>query len=50
MRREELLGIDRFLGQIDVGNLPEAMSRESLELYITEVAPVLRRETAGTKA
>lgn len=50
MRRVELLGIDRFLGQIDVGNLPEAMSRESLELYITEVAPVLRRETAGTKA
>ncbi|HWB37132.1 MAG TPA: LLM class flavin-dependent oxidoreductase, partial [Rugosimonospora sp.] len=46
MRRVELLGIDRFLGQIDVGNLPWAMTRRSLELYMTEVAPVLRRETA----
>jgi alkanesulfonate monooxygenase SsuD/methylene tetrahydromethanopterin reductase-like flavin-dependent oxidoreductase (luciferase family) len=46
MRRVELLGIDRFLGQIDVGNLPWAMTRQSLELYMTEVAPVLRRETA----
>jgi alkanesulfonate monooxygenase SsuD/methylene tetrahydromethanopterin reductase-like flavin-dependent oxidoreductase (luciferase family) len=47
MRRVELLGIDRFLGQIDVGNLPWAMTLESLELYATEVAPVLRRETAS---
>jgi alkanesulfonate monooxygenase SsuD/methylene tetrahydromethanopterin reductase-like flavin-dependent oxidoreductase (luciferase family) len=46
MRRVELLGIDRFIGQIDVGNLPWAMTRSSLELYMTEVAPVLRRETA----
>lgn len=46
MRRVELLGIDRFVGQIDVGNLPWAMTRQSLELYMTEVAPVLRRETA----
>ncbi len=46
MRRVELLGIDRFVGQIDVGNLPWAMTRRSLELYMTEVAPVLRRETA----
>lgn len=46
MRRVELLGIDRFMGQIDVGNLPWEMARDSLELYMTEVAPVLRRETA----
>ena len=46
MRRVELLGMDRFIGQIDVGNLPWAMTRQSLELYMTEVAPVLRRETA----
>lgn len=46
MRRVELLGVDRFIGQIDVGNLPWAMTRQSLELYMTEVAPVLRRETA----
>jgi probable LLM family oxidoreductase len=46
LRRHELLGIDRFLAQIDAGNLPWAMTRESLELYMTEVAPVVRRETA----
>jgi probable LLM family oxidoreductase len=46
MRRVELLGIDRFMGQIDAGNLPWSMTAESLELYMTEVAPTLRRETA----
>jgi alkanesulfonate monooxygenase SsuD/methylene tetrahydromethanopterin reductase-like flavin-dependent oxidoreductase (luciferase family) len=46
MRRVELLGIDRFLGQIDVGNLPWPMIQSSLELYMTEVAPVIRQETA----
>ena len=46
MRRVELLGIDRFMGQIDVGNLPWSMTLDSLELYMTEVAPVIRRETA----
>lgn len=50
MRRVELLGIDRFMGQIDVGNLPWKMTMESLELYMTEVAPVVKRETAGTRA
>ncbi len=47
MRRVELLGIDRFMGQIDVGNLPWSMTLDSLELYMTEVAPVIRRETAA---
>jgi probable LLM family oxidoreductase len=46
MLRVELLGIDRFMGQIDVGNLPWSMTRASLELYMTEVAPVLKKETA----
>ncbi|MCU1514146.1 MAG: class flavin-dependent oxidoreductase [Microbacteriaceae bacterium] len=46
MRRVELLGIDRFMGQIDVGNLPWSMTLDSLELYMTEVAPVVKRETA----
>jgi probable LLM family oxidoreductase len=50
MRRVELLGIDRFLGQIDVGNLPWSMTRDSLELYMTEVAPVIRRETGASAA
>lgn len=47
LERVELLGIDRFVGQIDVGNLPYSMTRESLELYMNDVAPVLRRETTG---
>jgi len=46
LRRVELLGIDRFMGQIDAGNPPWAMTLSSLELYMTEVAPVLKRETA----
>ena len=46
MRRVELLGVDRFMGQIDVGNLPWSMTRDSLDLYMTEVAPVLKAETA----
>jgi len=50
MRRVELLGIDRFMGQIDVGNLPWHMTMESLELYMTEVAPVVKKETEGAKA
>jgi probable LLM family oxidoreductase len=48
MHRVELLGIDRFMGQIDAGNLPWAMTRDSLDLYMTEVAPVVKRETAGS--
>lgn len=47
MKRVELLGIDRFLGQIDVGNLPWHMVDDSLELFMTEVLPVVRRETAA---
>jgi len=50
MRRVELLGIDRFTGQIDVGNLPWSMTRDSLERYMTEVAPVIRRETGSVAA
>jgi alkanesulfonate monooxygenase SsuD/methylene tetrahydromethanopterin reductase-like flavin-dependent oxidoreductase (luciferase family) len=46
MLRVELLGIDRFTAQIDVGNLPWSMTLDSLELYMTEVAPVVKRETA----
>jgi alkanesulfonate monooxygenase SsuD/methylene tetrahydromethanopterin reductase-like flavin-dependent oxidoreductase (luciferase family) len=47
MVRVQLLGIDRFIGQIDVGNPPWRMTLDSLELYMTEVAPVIKRETAA---
>jgi alkanesulfonate monooxygenase SsuD/methylene tetrahydromethanopterin reductase-like flavin-dependent oxidoreductase (luciferase family) len=46
----QLLGSSRFIGQIDVGSLPLAMSMSSLELFATEVAPVIRRETAAATA
>ena len=50
MRRVEMLGIDRFIGQIDVGNPPWAMTLGSLERYMTDVAPVIRRETGTVPA
>ena len=43
--RREVLGADRFVGQIDLGGLPSPMVRRSIELLATEVAPVVRRET-----
>ncbi|MCF7553698.1 LLM class flavin-dependent oxidoreductase [Pseudonocardia sp. WMMC193] len=45
LRQRELLGTDRYVGQFDVGGMPEAMTTSSLELFATEVAPALRRET-----
>lgn len=45
LTQRELLGIDRYIGQIDAGGLPLALAQESLELFITDVAPVIRRET-----
>lgn len=43
----DLLGIDRFLGQIDFGGMPREMVEESLERFAREVAPVVRAATAG---
>jgi probable LLM family oxidoreductase len=48
LKRVELLGISRFLGQIDVGNLPFHMIQDSLELYITEVLPAVKRAISPT--
>lgn len=50
LQRVELLGIDRFLGQIDVGNLPWLMMQSSLELFMTEVLPIVKRETTQNTA
>ncbi|MDQ1526499.1 MAG: hypothetical protein QOG18_1112 [Microbacteriaceae bacterium] len=49
LHHHELLGTDRYLAQIEVGGMPQGMVNGSLELYATEVAPVLRRETAAVK-
>jgi alkanesulfonate monooxygenase SsuD/methylene tetrahydromethanopterin reductase-like flavin-dependent oxidoreductase (luciferase family) len=42
----EVLGIDRYLGQIDFGGMPARMVHDSIELLATEIAPVIRRELA----
>ena len=48
LHHRELLGVDRYIGQIEVGSLPGDLVNASLELFADEVAPVLRRETAVT--
>ena len=42
-----LFGHQRFMAQIDIGGLPHAKVAEVIELFATEVAPVVRRETAS---
>ena len=42
----ELFSHDRFLAQISVGSLPHAQALRAIELFGTEVAPVVR--TAST--
>jgi probable LLM family oxidoreductase len=48
--QHETFGHDRFLMQMSVGTLPHASIMRSIELLGTEVAPVVRRELAGTPA
>jgi alkanesulfonate monooxygenase SsuD/methylene tetrahydromethanopterin reductase-like flavin-dependent oxidoreductase (luciferase family) len=43
MTQRELLGISRYVGQFDAG-MPEARATESLELFLSEVLPVIRAE------
>jgi probable LLM family oxidoreductase len=42
--QHEIFGHDRFLMQMSVGTLPHASIMRSIELFATEVAPVVRRE------
>ena len=42
----ELFHHDRFLMQMSVGTMPHAQIMRSIELFGTQVAPVVRRETA----
>jgi probable LLM family oxidoreductase len=48
--QHEIFGHERFLMQMSVGTLPHASVMRSIELLGTEVAPVVRRELAGTTA
>lgn len=44
LRQHELLTLDRFLGQVDLGGLPRDTVLGSMDRFAVEVAPVLRRE------
>ncbi|MDT0321938.1 LLM class flavin-dependent oxidoreductase [Streptomyces millisiae] len=44
LTERELLGIDRFMGQVDFGGMPAPMVHGSIELLATEVAPAIREE------
>lgn len=46
LRQHELYGHQRFIAQMDIGGLPFSKVAESIEMLATEVAPVVRRETA----
>jgi alkanesulfonate monooxygenase SsuD/methylene tetrahydromethanopterin reductase-like flavin-dependent oxidoreductase (luciferase family) len=41
----QLLGIDRFFGQIDWGGLPRPLVEQSVHRYATEIAPAIRAHT-----
>jgi alkanesulfonate monooxygenase SsuD/methylene tetrahydromethanopterin reductase-like flavin-dependent oxidoreductase (luciferase family) len=49
MAERALLGVDRFIGQADLGGLPPHLVSQSIELFAGEVAPVIRRETAAAE-
>jgi alkanesulfonate monooxygenase SsuD/methylene tetrahydromethanopterin reductase-like flavin-dependent oxidoreductase (luciferase family) len=40
------LGVDRFLGQIDVGGMPQQMVRDSIQRFGDTVAPAIRHVLA----
>ena len=44
----ELFGHQRFLAQIDIGGLPYSSVARVIELFATEIAPVVRRETKAS--
>ncbi len=43
--QHEIFGHDRFMLQMTVGSIPHDKVMKSIELFATEVAPVIRRET-----
>jgi probable LLM family oxidoreductase len=48
--QHELFGHDRFLIQLSVGTLPHRSLMRAIELFATEVAPVVRRELSRVAA
>lgn len=47
LHQHEIFGHDRFLLQLSVGTLPHDRIMRAIELFGTEVAPLVRRELAG---
>ena len=45
LAQHELFGHSRILGQMDIGPLPYGPLSRSVELFASEVAPVLRKAT-----
>jgi hypothetical protein len=43
----ELFGNTRYMAHIDAGNISHDRALKAIELLGTEIAPVIRRETAG---
>lgn len=50
LHQHELFGHQRFLIQFSVGTLPHASVMRSIELFGTEVAPIVRRELGRSPA
>ena len=46
LHQHELFGHQRFIAQMDIGGLPFSTVAASIEMLATEVAPIVRRETA----
>lgn len=47
LAQHEAFGHQRFMAQIDIGGQPYAQVARTIERFATEVAPVVRRETAA---
>ncbi len=50
LHQHEYFGHDRFMAQISVGTLPHEKAMRAIELFGTEVAPVVRQEIARRTA
>ena len=50
LAQPELFDHDRFLAQMSVGTIPHASVLRSIELFGTEVAPLVRAEVARRSA
>lgn len=46
LHQHELFGHHRFIAQMDIGGLPFSKVAASIEMLATQVAPIVRRETA----